>query len=259
MLLALLPNLGMGGTATADAATAAITGTITDAVESDIVAGGNTIVITLENDTWVSSFAAVRQAILDGLDSDGSEEFGWNAEVRDKEDVSAVVRTSDTVVTITLSAAADYAIDDDETITVTVPSTAVDGGAEITATPTFTIDAEAAARGEPRGSTRADQRHRTYDFGEHYPHLSKDDKRRIDDIIQALKPEQEQRLAKGKPSKAVRKQISRIIPEYAAYIPKPTSEYMREAQARLAAVQLAERLDEQADDGTLLMLILLAA
>lgn len=135
------------------AANAVVTGTaLTGGVlEAEIVAGGETIIITLANDTWVSSgatFNAQRQNIIDGLDSAQSETAGWNAEVRDKEAVTAVVRTSDTVVTITLSAAADYAVDSDETITVTVPGSALAGGNPLIATPTFDITAQAEAAEE---------------------------------------------------------------------------------------------------------------
>lgn len=125
-------------------ATAAITGTVTSAItETDVVAGGKTIIITLTGDTWVAAgatFDAQRQAIINGLDSAQVEATGWNAEVRDKEVVGAVVRTSDTVVTITLSAQAGYNITAQETITVTVPAAALTGAVEITATPTFTVD-----------------------------------------------------------------------------------------------------------------------
>ena len=126
-------------------ATAAITGTITaSATEADIVAGGKTIIITLTGDTWIAagaaSFDLQRSAILQGLDSAQSEALGWNLQVRDLEVVTAVVRTSDTVVTITLSASALYNITAQETITVTVPGAALTGGSPITATPTFTVD-----------------------------------------------------------------------------------------------------------------------
>ena len=60
--------------------------------------------------------------------------------------VGAVVRTSDTVVTVTLTAAASFAITADETITVTAPASAlVTSAVPVTATPTF--DAVAAAGG----------------------------------------------------------------------------------------------------------------
>lgn len=124
---------------------AAVSGTATDTIdEADVVAGGKTIIITLTGDTWVAAgatFDAQRQNIIDGLDSAQSEGTGWNAEVRDKEVVGAVVRTSDTVVTITLTAAAAYDITAQETITVTVPATAlVTSTGDLTATPTFTVD-----------------------------------------------------------------------------------------------------------------------
>lgn len=129
------------------ASSAAITGTAAGGLlESDVVTGGKTIIITLTNDTWVSAgatFNAIRQDIIDGLDSAQSETTGWNNEVRDKEVVSSVVRTSDTVVTVTLSAAAAYDISATETITITIPATAVNGGSAIVATPTFDVSAVA--------------------------------------------------------------------------------------------------------------------
>ena len=125
-------------------ATAVVTGTATASInETDVVAGGKTIIITLTDDTWVASggtFDGIRQDIIDGLDSAQSEGTGWNTEVRDNLAVTTVVRTSNTVVTITLSAQAAYNITAPETITVTVPATAVVLGAAIIATPTFTID-----------------------------------------------------------------------------------------------------------------------
>lgn len=124
-------------------ASAAITGAFT---EAQIVAGGETITITLTADTWVAAgatFNAQRQNIIDGLDSAQVEAAGWNAEVRDKEVVTAVARTSDTVVTITLTAAPDYAVTADETITATIPATALTGGVELTGVPTVAVTAEA--------------------------------------------------------------------------------------------------------------------
>ena len=128
----------------AAAPTAAITGTATASItEADVVAGGKTIIITLTGDTWVAAgaaFDAERSNIIQGLDSAQGETLGWNLEVRDKEVVGAVIRTSDTVVTITLSASALYDITAQETITVTVPTTALTGGASIVGSPTFTVD-----------------------------------------------------------------------------------------------------------------------
>lgn len=123
--------------------TAVLTGTLTpSATEAEIVAGGETLIITLTGDTWVTAganFDAQRQNIINGLDSAQGEAGGWNAKVRDLEVVTAVVRTSNTVVTVTLTASATYDITADETITATVPSTAVASIQEIVATPTFSV------------------------------------------------------------------------------------------------------------------------
>jgi hypothetical protein len=124
-------------------ATAALTGTATPTItEADVVAGGKTIIITLTGDTWVAdgaTFNAQRQNIINGIDSAQSEAHGWDVEVKGKEVVGAVARTSDTVVTITLTAEAAYNMTATETITVTVPATAVTLAAQIVATPTFTV------------------------------------------------------------------------------------------------------------------------
>ena len=123
---------------------ALVTGTAVPEVdEVDVVAGGETIILTLIDDEWVAAgaiFNAVRQAIIDGLDSAGSELLGWNNEVRDNLPVTAVVRTSATVVTITLTAQAGYDIAQTETITVTVPGAALDQTPnDITGVPTFSV------------------------------------------------------------------------------------------------------------------------
>lgn len=127
------------------AAVAAVTGTAAAGIaQGDILAGGKTIIITLTGDTWVAAgaaFDAQRQAIIDGLTSAGAEAAGWNAQVRDMLAVSSVVRTSDTVVTITLSAQAGYQITASETVTVTVPAAALTAAAALVASPTLSISA----------------------------------------------------------------------------------------------------------------------
>ncbi len=125
--------------------TAAVTGTaVASITEADIVTGGKTIIITLTSDTWIAagagSFDLQRDEIIAGLDSAQSELLGWNNVVQALQGVAGVVRTSDTVVTITLDAQITYNITAQETITVTVPVTAVTGGAAVVATPTFTVD-----------------------------------------------------------------------------------------------------------------------
>ena len=124
---------------------AAVSGTATASIdEDDIVSGGETIIITLTGDTWVAAgatFDAVRQDIINGLDSAQSEANGWDAEVKANLPVTAVVRTSDTVVTITLTAQASYDITASETVTVTVPASAlVKSNTAVIATPDVTID-----------------------------------------------------------------------------------------------------------------------
>ena len=121
----------------------ALTGTVTTALEADIVSGGKTIILTLTNDTWVTvgaTFDAQRQNIINGLTSAGSELLGWNNVVKALQGVAGVVQTSTTVVTITLDAQATYNITAPETITVTVPATALTGAGALVATPTFTIN-----------------------------------------------------------------------------------------------------------------------
>jgi hypothetical protein len=131
---------------TAVTESAAITGTIGDgATEQEVRDGGGTILVTLTNTKWVTDgaiFLAQRQAIIDGLDAADAQAAGWNAQVRDQLGVSSVVRTSDTLATITVAAGdvTGYAIATNEIITVTVPASAV-GGTALTATPTFTITA----------------------------------------------------------------------------------------------------------------------
>lgn len=125
---------------------AALTGTITASVgEADIVTGGKTLIITLTDDTWIAaggaSFDLQRDEIIAGVTSAQSELTGWNLVPKVLQSLGGVVRTSDTVVTITWDAFATYNITANETITVTVPSTALTGAGALVATPTFSISA----------------------------------------------------------------------------------------------------------------------
>ena len=130
-------------------ASAALTGTISPtATEAEIVAGGETLIITLTGDTWVASgatFDAERSNIIDGCDSAQSETNGWDAVVKAGQSDGGVIRTSDTVCTITWDAFATYDITATETITVTIPATALTAGVAIVATPTFTVTATGVA------------------------------------------------------------------------------------------------------------------
>jgi len=86
-----------------------------------------------------TGFNALAAALTAGFTSAQSEAGGWNAKVRDALKITWV-RTSDTVATGTLQAAADYDITAQETITGTIPGSILTGGSPIVATPTFTID-----------------------------------------------------------------------------------------------------------------------
>lgn len=125
-------------------ASVVVSGTILGATEADIVAGGKTIILTVTGDSWVAAggtFDGQRQNIINGLNSAGAEAAGWNAVVRATAAVTDVVRTSASVVTITLEAFATYNITANETITVTVPATALLLNSAIVGAPTFTISA----------------------------------------------------------------------------------------------------------------------
>lgn len=132
-------------------ASAAISGTIvSSATEAQIVSGGLTLIITLTLDTWIAagaaSFDLQRQNIINGVTSAQSEATGWNLVPKALQSVAGVVRTSDTVVTITWDAFPTYNITAQETITVTVPGTALVGAVSIVATPTFTVATVVTAR-----------------------------------------------------------------------------------------------------------------
>lgn len=133
------------------AATIALTGTITaSATENDIVVGAKTIILTVTGDNWVAAggtFDGQRQNIINGLTSAQAEGTGWNAVVRSGLAVSAVVRTSNTVVTVTLAAFPAYNITATETITVTVPATALLLAGALVVGPTFTVTAAGASVG----------------------------------------------------------------------------------------------------------------
>lgn len=132
----------------ATAVTCVATGTAVagGVLESEIVTGGQTIILTLTGGTWVvagaTAFDAVRQAIINGLVSAGAAAAGWNIEVKAKAAVTTVVRTNNAAVTITLPATAGYSVAANETVTVTVPKEAVAlADLDIVATPTIPITA----------------------------------------------------------------------------------------------------------------------
>jgi len=127
-------------------AAAAATAVVTRAniTEAEMVAGGQTIIITLANDTWVAFLSSDLSPIVDNMVSDQSEATGWNQLIAtDYHQVSnktmTAFRTSDTVLTLTITAQAAFDITADETITVTVPGSWVNGASDILATPTFDV------------------------------------------------------------------------------------------------------------------------
>jgi hypothetical protein len=144
VLVAGAPFLTIGGTITTNRSPAG-------SFESQVVGSPElTITLTLAGTTWITvggspNFNDKRQAIIDGLDSAQIEKLGWNNEIRDKLNVANVVRTSDTVVTITLDATdvASYKIVADETIIFTLPIEAIVAvSPEPTVSPTIVITAE---------------------------------------------------------------------------------------------------------------------
>ncbi|MDH5731861.1 MAG: hypothetical protein OEZ58_22995, partial [Gammaproteobacteria bacterium] len=125
----------------------ALSGTVTDDAETDIRSGGSTIILTLTDDTWVAAgatFDAQRQNIINGIDSAQAEAAGWDAVVKAGIAVGDVVRTSNTVVTITLPAFAGYDITAIETITASIPASALsDSSVNLVASPTFNVSVSA--------------------------------------------------------------------------------------------------------------------
>lgn len=117
-------------------------------------AAGNDSTAVKADFSTLFAFNDARQAIIDGLDSAQSEATGWDA-LRSSISVTAVVRTSSTVVTITLPALATYDITAQEVITATIPASALTGAAPLVATPTMTVNPVVVFYADrPRGSTR---------------------------------------------------------------------------------------------------------
>jgi len=113
-----------------DKPTVAVTGTAIagGVTEAQIVTGGETLILTLTNGTWAAAgtvFDALRQSFLNGLTSSSSGANSFATAVAAICAVTDVVRTSSTVVTITLDAAASYGIVADDTVTITIPALAV--------------------------------------------------------------------------------------------------------------------------------------
>jgi len=127
------PSVAVSGTAVAGGVT-----------EGEIIVGGETIILTLTNDTWHANMGtddASTTALIAGLDSGGAEAAGWDAVVKANMVFGDITRTSDTVVTIILAAEATYSIIANETVTATIPAAAINGPEAVLASPTFAITA----------------------------------------------------------------------------------------------------------------------
>lgn len=146
----------------AGAPSVTVTGTALGATQEQIQAGGETIVLTLTGSTWVDAgvpFDGVKDDISNGISGDGITATSWDFTVPIAQALNlyaGIVRTSDTVVTITLPAVPSYSIDADETITVTVPQIAYgDTEQGDLAGGTFQILVEAATEEAPTGGYRS--------------------------------------------------------------------------------------------------------
>ena len=114
-------------------------------IESDIVTGSKTLVLTLDGTTWdadIGDAGDETTALIAGIDSDKAEAGGWDAKVKAVLAHGDITRTSATVVTIILPAIADYEITASETVTVTIDATCVASATEIVAEPTFIISVD---------------------------------------------------------------------------------------------------------------------
>ena len=122
---------------------AALTGTaITGGVlESEIQDGNETIIITLTGDTFVDS-ASSEDGIAAGMDGSAS----WDSEVTantDNTDI-ALSGTGNNIATITLPAAASYAISANDTITITIPADSLTDSTTALVCSTFDVTNESA-------------------------------------------------------------------------------------------------------------------
>lgn len=124
-LQSLLVSYGLATGCSAATSGTAIAGGV---LESEIVTGGMTAILTLTGGTWAASgtaFNAARQAIIDGFTAAEAEAGGWNLTVKVAAVVTNVVRTSSTIVTVTLPATAGYSITANENVTITIPAAAL--------------------------------------------------------------------------------------------------------------------------------------
>ncbi len=116
---------------------AALSGTLVSppVTEADIVAGSETLVITLTNGKWASDIASnatVSKALFDGLTVSPTvstnDTNSWKNKVIANLKTANIKVNSDTEIVITLPAATGYAISADQSIVVNIPSVCIAGG-----------------------------------------------------------------------------------------------------------------------------------
>ncbi len=118
----------------------AIAGGIT---EESVVAGGDTVIITVSGDTWEATLGAdnaITTAFLAAITGDDAGANGWDDEVALVH--GNLVRDSDTQVTLTIPASASYAVAADETVTVSPPASSLTKGFVAPAVQTFDVTAD---------------------------------------------------------------------------------------------------------------------
>ena len=113
----------------------AISGSVSsNAADVDIRIGGDTLIYTLTNDTFVSSISTISTALISGMSGTGN----WSS-VKSALSSSNFTRVSDTVVSCMLPAVPAYSISANETVACDVPASALTSGAAITSDNTFSI------------------------------------------------------------------------------------------------------------------------
>ena len=122
---------------------ASISGTVITAspIESDIVTGGKTLVITLKNDVWAQDVVSKYSVLGNNIT------VGTPAVAVFSLQSSNVVRTNDTVLTITLPPAPGYTCATDQTINVKIPGTTLATSSQDITAGSFTVKAITATLG----------------------------------------------------------------------------------------------------------------
>lgn len=124
---------------------------VSGVTEADIAAGGKTIVITLTGDVWaldVATDSTKRNNLLDRLTATGtnSDETKWTAALGSfktsaNSNSTVVVRSSDTVVTITLPAYTGFELSGDLIVSLNIPKEVLTTASTSITTSSFTVSA----------------------------------------------------------------------------------------------------------------------